>query len=345
MSQNNRIEHIDSLRGMAVLLMVMVHAAATWNPFEGAQSTILAYIISGLGGLAAPLFVTLFGWGIYRSKLTTQGRILQAIFLFIAQILVNISAPHLFNPLTPGILSLMAILTLISPLIKKLIKFQINSFTIIVLLTFTIQIFFSEIQGVGEWAERVDDSSTWIIISNLILTGTYPLFPWFLFAYFGAFISSHKTDLNQTLEPNKPVQFLIICGLLFCLSTFFYAQHSGALWAHPSADAYLNFFPANAPFIIAAFTGVSLLWIFIQRINSPTTNNAGKISLTIYLIHFIPLSLMYEFDTKYDWGLLWSSIIVISYTLIWIPIANIWNKLLPNLNLEYLLRKIRQQSK
>ena len=66
MAQTPRITHIDSLRGAAVLLMVMVHAAATWNPFHTPQPSILAYTISGLGGLAAPLFVTLFGWGVVR---------------------------------------------------------------------------------------------------------------------------------------------------------------------------------------------------------------------------------------------------------------------------------------
>ncbi len=72
MSQTQRITHIDSLRGMAVILMVMVHAAATWNPFQGEQHSILAYVVSGLGGLAAPLFVTLFGWGVIRSRLTLK---------------------------------------------------------------------------------------------------------------------------------------------------------------------------------------------------------------------------------------------------------------------------------
>ena len=55
MEQVARNRSIDSLRGLAVLLMVMVHAAATWNPFSSAQSSILAYTVAGLGGLAAPL--------------------------------------------------------------------------------------------------------------------------------------------------------------------------------------------------------------------------------------------------------------------------------------------------
>ena len=115
MSQTSRITHIDSLRGVAVLLMVMVHSAATWNPFDGDQETILAYIVSGLGGLAAPLFVTLFGWGMLRSKLNTKARIFQATFLLLCQVLVNIFSPHLFNTLTPGILSFCLLYTSPSP--------------------------------------------------------------------------------------------------------------------------------------------------------------------------------------------------------------------------------------
>ena len=59
MQENYRYGQIDSLRGLAVLLMVMVHAAATWNPYREPQTSVLAYTIAGLGGLAAPLFVTI----------------------------------------------------------------------------------------------------------------------------------------------------------------------------------------------------------------------------------------------------------------------------------------------
>ena len=57
---NGRLEYIDSLRGLAVLLMVMVHAAATWSPSTASQQSIIGYVAAGLGGLAAPLFVVLF---------------------------------------------------------------------------------------------------------------------------------------------------------------------------------------------------------------------------------------------------------------------------------------------
>ena len=170
-SMSKRIAHVDSIRAVAVLLMVMVHAAATWNPFKGDQETILAYLVSGLGGLAAPLFVTLFGWGMYRSKLNVKARMFQATFLIFCQILVNISSPHLFNHLTPGILSLMALLTIIFPLIQYiLIKLNKNIIILILMVTFLFQILLPEIQGIGDWGDRVEDNSLRTILSNLFLT-------------------------------------------------------------------------------------------------------------------------------------------------------------------------------
>ena len=111
-----RLTHPDQLRALAILLMVMVHAAATWTPSEVSRTSLLAFIISGLGGLAAPLFVTIGGWGMARSHLTKRKILIRSGFLFSCQILVNLAAPHLFEPFTPGVLSLFAITILLSPL-------------------------------------------------------------------------------------------------------------------------------------------------------------------------------------------------------------------------------------
>ena len=342
MSQMNRISHIDSLRGLAVLLMVMVHAAATWNPFQGAQSSILAYSISGLGGLAAPLFVTLFGWGVYRSELNFKQRLFYCSALTISQVLVNLSSPHLFNPLTPGVLSLMAILVLLMPFFNKLIStYNHSSFTTIVVLLFILQLTFPQIQGAGQWSDRVSSENISIILSNLFLTGTYPLFPWLIFALFGALISS-KYDEQGTLNFTKSDVISTGLGVLFCLTTFIVAQYNGDLWAHPSSEAYLTFFPANPPFIIAAITGVILLWIVIKRFEIVILNSAGRISLTIYIVHFIPLTLMYDFESRYDWSLEISAVVVVVYTMIWIPISTLWLNYLPRVSLESLIKSTRK---
>lgn len=343
MSQTSRIAHIDSLRGVAVLLMVMVHSAATWNPFDGDQETILAYLVSGLGGLAAPLFVTLFGWGMLRSKLNLKTRIFQATFLLLCQILVNIFSPHLFNTLTPGILSLMALLTIIFPLIDYcLIKLNLSFILISTMIILLVQILFPEVQGTGDWDDRVADNSITILFSNLFLTGTYPLFPWIIFFILGATVSSLQRNENQTLPIDKKTIPTVILGLSFCIITFIIAQYNGELWAHPSSEAYLTFFPANYGFLIAAITGTLLIWLFIQRYILSFLVSTGRLSLTIYVFHFIPLSLMHRFDTQYEWGVGISASIVMLYTLIWMPISLLLLKYLPNLNLEKLLRKARK---
>ncbi len=343
MTQTQRIQHIDSLRGVAVLLMVMVHAAATWNPFHSPQPSVLAYIISGLGGLAAPLFVTLFGWGIFRSNLTWRQRVFHSLFLFTMQILVNVTSPHLFETFTPGVLSLMGLLTLILPSFKS--QFTARSITTFVSLTtfvFFIQFFYPEIQGTGNWTERIEGNSLSSVVSNLLFTGTYPLFPWILFAVFGAVISMRGSNYGANISLIQPIKYSIACGLLFCLGSFYVSSRMDVLWAHPTSAATLTFFPANTAFIIAAFTGVVLIWLFVQSMVPLILKSSGQMSLTIYVVHFIPLTFMRDFEVTYQWSLTASSIVVVCYTLIWMPLAATWLKRYPKVTLEALLKGIRK---
>jgi len=104
----------------------------------------------------------------------------------------------------------------------------------------------------------------------------------------------------------------------------------------------LTFFPANPAFIVAAITGTLLIWFLVQHFVLSLLVSTGRISLTIYVIHFIPLSLMHNFDNDYQWSVGLSASIVMLYTLIWIPISLLWLKYLPSINLEKLLRLARK---
>lgn len=343
MSQTVRIPHIDSLRGTAVLLMVMVHAAATWNPFSQVQTSPLAYVISGLGGLAAPLFVTLFGWGVVRTHTSLSSRVVQCLFFFVAQIAVNLTSPHLFHTFTPGILSLMGVLTLLVPATYSAFeKHDIRVFSFFFAFTIVIQLLFSDIQGTGVWEDRTADNTLGIIISNLLFTGTYPVFPWFVFAFFGAMISRQKTASGRSLNLNTSTGMWIVFGLTYCTLTLVYSQMNQTLWAHPTEDALLTFFPANPSFLVAGITGVMLLWIAVQRFKFSFLASTGKMSLTIYLLHFMPLTLMRDYEVTHQWGLQISSVAVLLYTVIWVPVAGLWLYRWPKANVESLLRMIRK---
>ena len=346
-SMGQRVAHVDSIRAVAVLLMVMVHSAATWGPSSNTQSSALVYVVSGLGGLAAPLFVTIFGWGCFHSTATANQRYIRAAFLILAQIVVNLSAPHLFDPLTPGVLTLFAILTLTQPLWVK--PFQIdsdkgNSILWVWIFAILVSVFLlSNLQGSSQWSDRVEVSSIIVLFKHLILTGTYPLFPWIIFAGFGSWIAS-KQEKERTFPIDKKSILSIIAGLLFCISTLVYSKQNGLEWASPSGDSILTFFPSNAPFLIAALTGVSLLWILIQATNLVMLNPLGKISLSVYLIHFIPIGLFYNIDNTNDWSLSISMVVVLAYTLLWIPISHLWQKYAPKSNFEHLLRVLSKKN-
>ena len=184
MAINTRFREIDSLRGLAVLLMVMVHAAATWTPSNTSQTSLIAYIVAGLGGLAAPLFVTIFGWGMCKSKSSRKSILTKAALLIILQYVVNLFSPRLYEPYSPGILSLFAMLLIAKPIIMKSVE-SINNmliFNILIVVMFIINSSFIEFQGSNNWDSRIIVNDFLQLINLTLFTGTYPVFPWIRFA-------------------------------------------------------------------------------------------------------------------------------------------------------------------
>ena len=62
-----RLLYIDRIRAIAILAMVQVHTAAIVPPEGITVGDPIALVSAAIGGMAAPLFVTISGWGIYRS--------------------------------------------------------------------------------------------------------------------------------------------------------------------------------------------------------------------------------------------------------------------------------------
>ena len=335
-----RYREIDSLRGLAVLLMVMVHAAAIWSPTQSSDTSSLSYIVAGLGGLAAPLFITIFGWGLIKSRSSNRANIIKAIILMILQILVNLSSPQLYQPFSPGILSLFALLIMLKPLIVKITTNR----TIFLLFWLSILLFYGvnsmlfNIQGENNWDFRTNTENLSTVISHLILTGTYPVLPWICYAVVGAFLGSSITEGGKTL-PRNSTTLLIMIGMCYCLFTLIRSNIDGSIWAHPTQGGELNFFPVNIGFIIASMTGVFIFWLIIQEFRITIFEGCGRLSLTIYVIHFIPLSIMSNLENEKDWTVMEASQAVVLFTTTWPIFAYVWNRY-QWLTIEYLIRKL-----
>ena len=337
MSTSTRLVHIDALRGLAVLLMVLVHAAATWEPTFSGGFLLLGVVVSGAGGLAAPLFVALLGWGLYQRALTLRQRVHRAVWLFFFQFVINLSAPHLFEPWTPGVLSLMGLLVLIEPAWRPLFqtsKSARRSFATVVLLTFFLSVLLSPYQGPSIWESRIDTPNTVWLMKHLTLTGLYPLFPWIVFCFFGTFIASQNND-----DKHKGLLTVFTMGLVVSIAVFAISTSHGEVWALPTGDATLTFFPANTPFLIAALTGVALLWWIVERLSIVHgLAGLGRVSLTVYVAHFLPFAWFHTADEVNAWSPLMTSLVVVGYTVFWI-VGGLWlSKHASNLTLEAWMR-------
>jgi len=196
-----------------------------------------------------------------------------------------------------------------------------------------------DLQGANVWNDRVNTASIFTFMSHLILTGTYPLFPWISFAVVGAFLGSSITEGGKTLPRNNTTFLLIIIGVCYCLFSLILSSIEGSTWAHPTNGDYLNFFPANFGFTIGSMTGVFIFWLVIQEFNIAIFQGAGRISLTIYVVHFIPLTLMSNYENENNWTVMEASQAVAIFTTTWLIFAFVWNRL-QWLTIENLIRKL-----
>ena len=325
----SRRQDIDQIRGLAILLMIMVHAAATWAPADASTTSLLALVVASLGGLAAPLFVTVGGWVTVQSSWTLRKALIRFVFLMIAQFLVNVTASHLFDPFTPGVLSLFAILYLLAPIWIRISRNNI-AFGATLVLIGIINTVFSPGDSSLSWNDRIEAVTIIQFLSHLLVTGTYPLFPWMFFSILGAGINIHAPTIRR-------LGVIIVSGLTLCTLFLYESMQKDIPFAQPRGEAILTFFPANTPFLVGACTGVLIIWLLLEnRLPLRGLHQLGQLSLTLYLVHFIPVYL------GSGVVLAWSSAVpvVIVFTLVWWPLSVFWRTRFPTYSLEYALRQM-----
>lgn len=342
-SPRPRQSHIDGLRGLAVLLMVLVHAAATWEPDLSGPWLMLGVVVSAGGGLAAPLFVALLGWGLFQRDLRYTQRLWRAGFLFGCQGLVNGSAPHLFEPWTPGILSLMGALILLEPCWrflwtenrKPILTFSLGLGAILFAL-----LVFTGVQGPSDWDSRVSTSSGTEFLQHMLFTGLYPILPWIVFAWFGITVASVPNELRK-----QWLSTTFVVGLGASLAIFIDGIRSDRPWALPTGEASLTFFPANPAFLIAALTGTAVMWKLAEQLSIfNRLSDLGRASLTVYVVHFVPFALFHASDEIHQWSSYSTAAAVVGYTIAWALVGTWVHRRAPSFTLEACMRRFEPPS-
>ena len=352
-----RLKHIDRIRGIAILCMVQVHTAAIIPPEGITVGHPIAFFSASIGGMAAPMFVTISGWGMYRSAKRRKDSADSArawinwifprvMILILCQLLVNISLNlergGRFLWMTPGVLTLLAIGSIFGPMLVKISQRTKMTLLIIFLLSPTI---IGDLNGSDlNWIERVSSVGMLEWIERLLLNGTYPALPWLSFIVLGSLIEEQNSNLKR-IDP------IIKLSLVIIIASMFYSFYEQIPWALTEGHAILTFFPSNTMFIFTSGIFVIIIFRILQGNEilggAPTGGDkyswlepAGRLSLSIYVLHFIILGFVaYFMQDLPRLEIYLAFITTIVHTAIWIPLAILHEKYIPKLSFEEVLRR------
>ena len=339
--------------------MVEVHTAAIIPPRGLTVGDPAAFVAAAFGGMAAPMFVMISGWGIHMSAMRRVARgavgisdwlswliprvALLALCQFLVNVLLNVERGGRFEWHTPGVLSLLAIGALLTPL---LVRLGMQTRIVLMLLMVASPLMLGDAAGLDwTWWERVasEGSSEWL--ARLLWNGTYPAVPWMFFVLLGTIV--HDLSENPGMRERN-----IAMGLAATTVTIVIAVMEDIPWALTEGEAVLTFFPASPAFLVVSGT-FALLAHRILEGNETSGGEPwkggvlsfleplGKITLTVYVAHFAVLGIvasMMQGEPRLE--LVPAFAATILHTLIWIPLA-IWHqKHIPEISFESLLRRL-----
>ncbi len=308
-----RLNHIDSMRGFAILCMVQVHTAALL-PAPVSTTHPLALASAAIGGMAAPMFVTISGWGLHSGLRKRKERgedivnwiLVRGFFLIALQFIIGLILPERYNWNSPGILTLLGfciiIISITSSLdeyLKKWIKKGTGYYKSVFIVLFTLVILrnFSSLSPGPDWNSMIHVKSIFHWFQLVFISGTYPILPWIAFYYVGSSLEGNKINENWNLHLLRSGS-LAFSTLLATLALAIFMEMS---WAETMGEGILTFFPANHWFVIVSASWTILLWdIFRLQAKWWTKFNtvlasSGRLSLTIYVLHFALLGQIIEY--------------------------------------------------
>ena len=349
MLNGGRLHHIDGIRGMAILAMIWAHGAVAIRPESQPPAIGLAFSAI-LGGLAAPLFVTISGWGLHISakrRIASSDRGVEDIarwlaprlsILVVSQVVVNVTMGHLFDITTPGILTMLAIAAIVAPCIAGLPVF---ARVLLAVGIATAPLMLGGVTGPDwNWDQRMAAVGALGTIERLLWNGAYPAIPWLSFSILGSIISD--TDSSERVK----ALFVMIPASLVVAAML---RPEGGAWVETIGDASLTFFPASTPFIAVAATACLSLHLGMELSERTaiwghsvgrSIVSLGRLSLTVYILHFFPLAILHRVSGTPIVSISMMAMMVILYTAIWMPFSSIHRRLIPTLSIEHLLHSM-----
>lgn len=294
-----RSTSIDALRGIAVVLMIQQHLGVWLTRLGGPRSFVAGPLISlnFLGGFAAPLFVTLAGWGLaYLTHPDASGRgtsssslARRGCVLYGFGVLLNLLTPHWFTLSSFYVLHLLGVLLVLGPLVRRFsAPVAVGSAAFVLVVAVLLQWHFRV--GAILPNDRMNDTSVPGGTLGLALyTGHFPVFPWLAFALFGY-------AAGAWLARARVRAAFGLAGALIAVGVL--ARVVGALSGRSLRGTpfvrvgWFSFYPASLSFVLL-LAGAAVLLIALATRFGPELARThplvllGRTSLTWMIVHIV----------------------------------------------------------
>lgn len=293
-----------------MLLMIEQHMGIwLWrgpNRGEGLADYSLFYAFNGLGGGAAPLFVTLAGIGssLMIAKRTRRGEGVdltltkRGLTLMGFGLLLNLMTPSWFSWRSWFVLHLMGFGMLMTPLLRRLSErglivagFVVLALTPVVQIAWSSPLDLTNLRMSGFVMKKgVETLVPYAALRIPLAEGQFPIFGWLSFFIFGL-------AAGRSVEGDQSVRVLKLGGIVLMLGSIgaaigWLAQPALGSYVHRASRLYVPFFPAS-PALLALLAGAVLLAVGLVMRAGPKLNlherhlmvTLGRASLSLLLLH------------------------------------------------------------
>ncbi|MFZ1983026.1 MAG: DUF418 domain-containing transporter, partial [Desulfatitalea sp.] len=286
---------IDALRGLAVLLMITQHVAY-WVCFpSGANWVVQA--TGALGGLAAPIFVTLSGWGVaftsQRNAAAGCDRLLiiRGLVIMGYGFLMNLLTPDWFAPASWYVLHLLGLALILAPLLRRVSNPWLLVLIVLGLVATVI------VQNMLETPFRLYNEDMAApkkpggVLRFALAEGFFPLLPWIAF-FISGLLAGRWLLAGQTV---KIVRFAFVLIAATAVLAGVYSLGFD-FTRHPHWIRFFTFkttfYPAMTPITLFLMAVALLLlggFVHLEKKSAPHAANLlvnlGRTSLTLLIVH------------------------------------------------------------
>lgn len=348
-----RLLALDALRGIAVFLMIEQHVGIwLWQgPGKGQTQGDFPVLVgfNALGGMAAPLFVTLAGMGsalmVAAARPGTDTTLVRrGLVLMLFGLALNFLTPSWFSWGSWFVLHMMGFAMALAPVWRRLsTPALLVTCGLVLASTVAVQLWLHT--PIPLHNDRMEDTSRPGGPLRLALAeGQFPILPWLCF-YLAGFVAGRSVQRGRTGQ-------VAVLGLSFAA-----VAGAGRLLLeggvrHPSIvrgfELHLGFYPASIAIVGLLLGGALVLVSFVAWLetrrpigeNNPLVT-LGRASLTLLMLHVV---LFRELSRPIHW---WRNLaaettlaVIFAFVLLAAVVTRLWQRVAYRGGAEWLLRKL-----